>query len=257
MTTNTHIAAHPLTDEIMALAHRWAQATYLKALGRPYDDFDIIKRDMRAKLSALEAAELGEGARIWIDQSETSSIQVVGKLLRHIPDEFWVTAERDNEDDDWYIRVTNSGGYKDYDGYWRSSARKTADEVMLEAARGAMVPLASTPPPVPALDVQGERIERLEGCRRALEIIAVGDAQSPQVQAAEELIALGFWRDIPQARSAPPPLALVAPLSEEQHAQIYERLHRVGGELNFVSPIAYGKEVERAHGIVTKESTRG
>ncbi len=35
--------------------------------------------------------------------------------------------------------------------------------------------------------------------RRALEIIAVGDAQNPQAQAAEELIALGWWRDIPEA----------------------------------------------------------
>ena len=37
--------------------------------------------------------------------------------------------------------------------------------------------------------------------RRALEIIAVGDAQNPQAQAAEELIALGWWRDIPEART--------------------------------------------------------
>lgn len=36
--------------------------------------------------------------------------------------------------------------------------------------------------------------------RRALEIIAVGDAENPQAQAAEELIALGWWRDIPEAR---------------------------------------------------------
>ena len=97
---------------------------------------------------AVQASgEREEGARIWIDQSETTSLQIVGKLLRSIPDEYLVTAERDNEDDDWYIRVTNSGGYKDYDGYWRSSARKTADEVMLEAARGAMVPLAALESP--------------------------------------------------------------------------------------------------------------
>ena len=39
-------------------------------------------------------------------------------------------------------------------------------------------------------------IER-DTLRRALEIIAVGDAPNPQAQAAEELIFLGFWRDIP------------------------------------------------------------
>ena len=43
--------------------------------------------------------------------------------------------------------------------------------------------------------------QRCDALRRALEIIAVGDAQNPQAQAAEELIALGYWRDIPEART--------------------------------------------------------
>ena len=45
-----------------------------------------------------------------------------------------------------------------------------------------------------------EMHEQRDALRRALEIIAVGDAQNPQLQAAEELIALGYWRDIPEAR---------------------------------------------------------
>ena len=45
--------------------------------------------------------------------------------------------------------------------------------------------------------------EQRDALRRALEIIAVGDAQNPQRQAAEELIALGYWRDIPKARVTP------------------------------------------------------
>lgn len=44
-------------------------------------------------------------------------------------------------------------------------------------------------------------IQQRDELRRALEIIAVGDAQSPQAQAAEELVALGWWRDIPEART--------------------------------------------------------
>lgn len=47
-------------------------------------------------------------------------------------------------------------------------------------------------------------LDERDALRRALEIIAVGDAQNPQAQAAEELIALGYWRDIPEARSAAP-----------------------------------------------------
>ena len=42
---------------------------------------------------------------------------------------------------------------------------------------------------------------RADALLRALEIITVGDAQDPQAQAAEELIALGYWRDIPEARA--------------------------------------------------------
>ena len=45
--------------------------------------------------------------------------------------------------------------------------------------------------------------EQRDDLRRALEVIAVGDAQNPQRQAAEELIALGYWRDIPKARVTP------------------------------------------------------
>ena len=43
--------------------------------------------------------------------------------------------------------------------------------------------------------------EKEEALLRALEIIAVGDAKSPQAQAVEELIALGYWRDTPEARA--------------------------------------------------------
>ena len=66
--------------------------------------------------------------------------------------------------------------------------RAAADEIERLSARAE----PSTPP-------AGEREDAL---RRALEIIALGDAQNPQAQAAEELIALGFWRDIPEARAA-------------------------------------------------------
>ena len=49
---------------------------------------------------------------------------------------------------------------------------------------------------------RGALLEQRDELRRALEIIAVGDATNPQAQAAEELIALGYWRDIPEARAA-------------------------------------------------------
>lgn len=50
---------------------------------------------------------------------------------------------------------------------------------------------------------QMDDTEKIADLRRALEIIAVGDAKNPQLQAAEELIAMGYWRDIPEARTHP------------------------------------------------------
>ena len=44
-------------------------------------------------------------------------------------------------------------------------------------------------------------LHQCDALRRALEIIAVGDAENQKAQAAEELIALGYWRDIPEART--------------------------------------------------------
>lgn len=66
-------------------------------------------------------------------------------------------------------------------------------------------------------------IERLTKERdalvRAMEIIAVSDAENPQAQAAEELIALGFWRDIPEAREITA-TQLVKRLTDEQINEI-------------------------------------
>lgn len=59
--------------------------------------------------------------------------------------------------------------------------------------------------------------ETLDSMRTVLEIIAVGDARNPQAQAAEELIALGYWRDTPEARCAAPqdPQAAAAMVGRE------------------------------------------
>jgi hypothetical protein len=59
--------------------------------------------------------------------------------------------------------------------------------------------------------------QKCDDLRRALEIIAVGDAPNPQLQAAEELIALGYWCDIPEARI---PASQQAPVQGEPVAKI-------------------------------------
>ncbi|WP_227459293.1 hypothetical protein [Cupriavidus pauculus] len=47
----------------------------------------------------------------------------------------WVQADDDTAD--WYIRVTDPRGCYAYDGYWRDSFAKTAEEAVAEAFRGA------------------------------------------------------------------------------------------------------------------------
>ncbi|URF02810.1 hypothetical protein [Cupriavidus campinensis] len=47
----------------------------------------------------------------------------------------WVQAEADTAD--WYIRVKDPRGCYAYDGYWRDSFAKTAEEAVAEAFRGA------------------------------------------------------------------------------------------------------------------------
>jgi hypothetical protein len=73
------------------------------------------------------------------------------------------------------------------------------------AGWAAALAASPTPPAEPAMDELFKMQEQRDQLRRALEIIAVGDAQNPQTQAAEELIALGWWRDIPEARAIAPP----------------------------------------------------
>ena len=56
--------------------------------------------------------------------------------------------------------------------------------------------------------------------------------------------------------ATPPPQAEKQPLSDEQHRAIWERESRDWAEGRNDNPyLAYGQAVERAHGIVTKEST--
>lgn len=50
-----------------------------------------------------------------------------------------ITVERESRTENWYIRVTDPGGYRLYDGWWRDSAGKTVAEAFREAKRGALL----------------------------------------------------------------------------------------------------------------------
>lgn len=55
-------------------------------------------------------------------------------------EEFHISVSRDTSSEDWYIRVTDEGGFSLYDGAWRDSATKSAAEAVREAIAGALIP---------------------------------------------------------------------------------------------------------------------
>lgn len=80
------------------------------------------------------------------------------------------------------------------------------DDKAMPLAKAVSAACTNTPAMLAHIDAQAAEIERLreaeDALRRALEVIAVGDASDPQKQAAEELMALGYWQDTPEARAA-------------------------------------------------------
>lgn len=68
---------------------------------------------------------------------EQSSIYLHATLRAPKLCEFTLEAVREDTTRDWRILLTDEGGYRLYDGYWRDSAHKSRAEVLVEAARGA------------------------------------------------------------------------------------------------------------------------
>lgn len=51
--------------------------------------------------------------------------------------DYWLSAEQDDEESNWYLRISGPDGCYVYDGFWQGSAGKSHDEVVQEAIRGA------------------------------------------------------------------------------------------------------------------------
>jgi hypothetical protein len=91
------------------------------------------------------------------EQSDTdvyATVEALGWM------QYSIAANRDENGQDWYIRVTHPDGGRLYDGPWHYSATKSADEVIAEAIHGAclrkcpagMQPLVQWGPIFDALD---------------------------------------------------------------------------------------------------------
>ncbi len=77
-----------------------------------------------------------------IHENEPTNIRAT--LREQSVSEYELHAHRDTEDDDWYIIVTDEGGYNDYNGVWQDSAGKTCAAVLAEAADGAQIAAPTT-----------------------------------------------------------------------------------------------------------------
>jgi hypothetical protein len=112
--------------------------------------------------------------------------------------EFCLEATRDEEWHNWYIEMTDEGGYHTYDGYWRDSDRKTCAEVLYEAASGSLLNEVAVPPegtvplaaPGAAIDAREQEAQR----EKAHEGPLVGD-QIPCQSVAQLNSSLGRQGD--------------------------------------------------------------
>ncbi len=76
--------------------------------------------------------------RVEIVAQEPDSFEAKYTVLE--PQEYSITATRDDEFSNWSIEVRHPDGGHLYDGYWRDSVDKTMTEVIAEALHGAMLP---------------------------------------------------------------------------------------------------------------------
>lgn len=77
---------------------------------------------------------------------EEDSTRIHATLYAPVLKEFCLEATRDDESRNWYIEVTDEGGYHTYDGYWRDSDRKSCAEVLAEAVSGSLLDEIGAPP---------------------------------------------------------------------------------------------------------------
>lgn len=102
----------------------------------------------RAALS-LTSTEKSDGAKHQVVSAkvhEEDSNLIHATLYAPVLKDFTLEATRDEEKGNWYVKVTDEGGYYLYDGYWRDSDRKTCAEVLAEAASGALLHTLESPP---------------------------------------------------------------------------------------------------------------
>ena len=123
---------------LMRQAQVFADA-YTEWANYPTNRLEAQHDAARAALeSALRVALAGrEPDKLDAQIHDSSSMHVYATVEAACWGEYTIDASRDDESRNWYITVTAPSGIRDYDGYWRNSDFKTADDVVNEAIRGA------------------------------------------------------------------------------------------------------------------------
>jgi hypothetical protein len=79
-------------DNIMALAHRWSLATYNKALGKEFEDFDEIQKALRTAIEQALNAQVPEGY-VLVPVKPTEEMIYAAQVAGHPGDGFDVVAD--------------------------------------------------------------------------------------------------------------------------------------------------------------------
>lgn len=123
----------------------------------------IWRKAWLAALAATPAPEAGSAHAVTHIVHDESSTSIHATLHAPVLKEFCLEATREDEGSNWYIEVTDEGGYHTYDGYWRDSANRSCAEVLAEAADGSLLHQIASPPEEAIAIKAAQPIEREDG----------------------------------------------------------------------------------------------
>lgn len=224
---NTHIAAQ-------------AAARLKSELAGMYPRENIDLADVRAVVEALEAAELGQQG----EQGE----QIAGLERCEFDDECEFCT---NPQGGSFTRLTHNAESNTEAEFYicGDCAWKAIDRFRLASA------------PAPALDAQGA-VRQIKNAWGTLHNLSMEMERGPiRQQMQKRANELRAFLDAAEEHATPSPQAPLEskpPLSDEQHRAIWERESRGWANGRNDNPyLAYGRAIERAHGIGVKEAANG
>jgi len=167
----------------------------LSALAALHDDARLVRDGIMAPSALTSSMQEAEDAIAWL-RTEVAKRAGLDKLMQEsLPHAEW---------QDKHIHPVGRETYQN----WKVTVYlpvplSEVDKSPQAALARAVEIKAPKPTAANARDDELAELRRQrDELRRALEIIAVGDAEDPKTQAAEELAAIGYWGSVPEPTAA-------------------------------------------------------